>query len=54
MKLTFVPIVISALVIVTKGFEKGLKDIRIGRGVEISQKTSLLRSARILRRVLET
>ena len=47
MKVTIVPIVIGALGTVTKGLLKGLEDLEIGGRVE-------LRTARILRRVLET
>ena len=53
LKVTFIPIVIFALV-VTKRLLKELDDLEItGRMVTI-QTTTLLRSARILRRVLET
>ena len=54
MKVTIVPIVISTLGTVTKGLLKGLEDLEIGGWVETIQKTALLRTARILRRVLET
>ena len=55
MKVTIVPIVIGALGTVTKGLLKGLEDMEIGSGrVETIQTTALLRTARILRRVLET
>ena len=47
-------IVISVLGTVTKGLIKGLKDLEIRGPVETTQTTALLRSARILRRVLET
>ena len=50
MKVSVIPIVIGALCIVTKGLIKGLEDLEI-RGQE---EAALLRSARILRRVLET
>ena len=52
MKVTFIQILIGALVTVTKGFVQGLGDLEIRRRVEIIQTTALLRSARILRRVL--
>ena len=45
MKVTIVPIVIGAL---------GLEDLEVGGRVETIQTTALLRTARILRRVLET
>ena len=54
MKVTIVPIVIGALGTVTKGLLKGLDDLGIGRRVETIQTTALPRTARILRRVLET
>ena len=55
MKETIMLIVIGALGTVTKGLVQGLEDLEItGRGGEIVQTTALLRSARILRRVLET
>ena len=53
MKVTIVPIVIGALGPITKGLLKGLEDMEIGRRVETIQTTALLRTARILRRVLE-
>ena len=52
MKLTIVPIVIGALGTVTKELLKGLEDLEVGGGVETIQTTALLRTARILRRVL--
>ena len=54
MKVTIVPIVIGALGIVTKGLLKSLEDLEIGGRVETIQTTALLRTARILKRVLET
>ncbi len=39
---------------VTKGLLKGLEDLEVGGRVEIIQTTALLRTTRILRRVLET
>ena len=54
MKVTVVPIVIGALGTITKGLLKGLEDLEIGGRVETIQMTALLRTARILRRVLET
>ena len=53
-KVTIVPIVIGALGTITKRLLKGLKDLEIGGRVETIQTTALLRTARILRRVLET
>ena len=51
MKVTIVPIVIGALGTITKGL---LKDLEVDEQVETIQTTALLRTARILRRVLET
>ena len=53
MKVTIMPIVIGALGTITKGLLKGLEDLEIGGRVETIQTTALLRTARILRRVLE-
>ena len=54
MKVTIVPIVIGALGTITKGLLKGLEDFEVGGRVETIQTTALLRTTRILRRVLET
>ena len=54
MKVTIVPIVIGALGTVTKGLLKGLEDLEVGRRVETIQTTALLKTARILRGVMET
>ena len=54
MKVTIIPIVIGAFGTVTKGLLKGLEDFEVGGRVETIQTTALLRTARILRRVLET
>ena len=54
MKVTIVPIVIDALGTVTKWLLRGLEDLEIGARVETIQTTALLRTARILSRVLET
>ena len=54
MKVTIVPIVIGAFATVTKGLLKKLEDMEVGGWVETIQTTALLRTARILRRVLET
>ena len=54
MKVTIVPLVIGVLGTVTKGLLKGLEDLEVGGWVETIQTTALLRTARILRRVLET
>ena len=54
MKVTIIPIVIGAFGTVTKGLLKGLEDLEVGNRVETIQTTALLRTARILKRVLET
>ena len=52
MKVTIIPIMIGVFGTVTKGLLKGLEDLEIRR-VETIQ-TTLLRTAKILRRILET
>ena len=54
MKVTIVPIVIGALGTITKRLLKGLEYLEVGGRVETIQTTALLRTAWILRRVLET
>ena len=54
MKVTIIPIVIGAFGTVTKGLLKSLEDLEVGSRVGIIQTTALLKTARILRRVLET
>ena len=54
MKVTIIAIVVGALGIVTKWLLKGLEDLEVGGRVETIQTTALLRTARILSRVLET
>ena len=54
MKVTIIPIVIGAFGTVTKGLLKELEDLKVGGRVETIQTTTLLRTARILRGVLET
>ena len=54
MKVTIIPIVIGAFGTVTKGLLKGLQVLEVGGRVETIQTTALLKTARILRRVLET
>ena len=54
MNITIIPIVIGAYGTVNKGFLNGLDDLEVGGRVETIQTTALLRTARILRRVLET
>ena len=49
-----VTIVIGAFGTVTKELLKGLEDLEVGGREETIQMTTLLRTARILRRVLET
>ena len=50
-KVTIVPIVIGAFGTVTKGLLKSLRGLEVG---ETIQMTALLRTARLLRRVLKT
>ena len=52
--MTIIPIVIGAFCTVTKGLLKGLENLEVGGRVETIQTTALLKTARILRRVLET
>ena len=54
MKVTIISIVIGAFGTVTKGLLNGLGDLEVGGRVETIQTTALLRTVRILRRVLET
>ena len=54
MEVTIIPIVISAFGTVIKGLLKGLEDLEVGGRVETIQTTALLKTARILRRILET
>ena len=54
MKVTMVPIVIGALGTITKELLKGLEDLEVGGRVETIQMSALLRTARTLRRILET
>ena len=54
MKETIIPTVIGAFGTVTKGILKGLEGLEVGDRVETIQTTALLKTARILRRVLET
>ena len=54
MKVTVIPVIMCGLSIVTKGFVQALERLEIRGGAEIIQTPALLRSARILRRVLET
>ena len=54
MKLTIIPIVIGASGLVTKGLLKELEELEVGGRVETIQTTTLLRTARIARTVLET
>ena len=54
MKVTIIPVVIGAFSTITKGLLKRLEDLEVGGRVETMQTTALLRTARILGRVLET
>ena len=52
--MTIIPIVNGAFGTVNKGLLKGLGDLEVGERIETVQTTVLLRTVRILRRVLET
>ena len=54
MRVTIVPIVIGAFGTVTKGLLKGLENLQVGGRVDTLQMTALLKTVRILRRILET
>ena len=54
MKVSVVPIVIGAFGTETEGLLKNLEDLEVGGPVETIQTNALLKTARILRRVLET
>ena len=54
MQVTIIPIVIRAFGTVTKGLLKRLEELEVGGRVETIQTTILLRTDKILRRVLET
>ena len=51
---TIIPVMIDAFGTVTKGLLKGLEELEITRRVETIHTIALLRTARILRKVLET
>ena len=53
-KVTFIPIIIGALGTGTKGLLKGLEDMEIRVWMETIQTATLLRSARLRRRIRET
>ena len=54
MKVMILPIVIHALSTETEGLLKGLEDLEMTGRVETIKTTTLLRSSRIMRRVLDT
>ena len=54
MKVTIIPIVIGAFDTATKRLLKGLDELEVGGRVATIQTKTLFRTARILRRVLET
>ena len=54
MKVTVIPIVIGAFGIATKGFVLELEYLKLTGQMETVQTKALLRSARMLRKVLET
>ena len=53
MKMTIVLIVIGAFCAATKGLLNGLEDLEVREQLETIQTTALLKTTRILRRVLE-
>ena len=53
MKMTVIPIVISALGTISKVLERRLEELEIRGRTEATQGTAMLRSARVLSRVLE-
>ena len=54
MKVTIISIVISTFGTITNGLLKDLEDLEVGGGVQTFQTIAFLKTARILRRVLET
>ena len=54
MKITVIPIVIGSLGTIPTGLVKGLEDVEIRGQGETIQTTALLRSTRILKRILQT
>ena len=54
MKVTVIPNIIGTLGMVPKGLKRGLEELETGGRIETIQTTALLRSAKILRRILET
>ena len=53
MSMTVIPIVVGVLGTVPKGLDKKLEELEIRGRIEIAQTTEVLRSIKILRRVLE-
>ena len=54
MKVTIIPIVIGTFGTVTKGLSKGLGDLEVRGRVDTFHTKALLRTDKILKRVLET
>ena len=54
MKMKKIPVVVGAIGKVQKGLGRGVAELEIGDRIETIQTIGLLRSSRILRRVLET
>ena len=54
MKVTMISIVVGGLRRVPRGLEKRLEKLMIKRRIETMQTTAVLKSARIIKRVLET
>ena len=53
-KVKIIPMAIGAFSTVTKGLLKGLEDLEVRGRVETIRTATLLRTARVLRKVLET
>ena len=53
-KVTFIPIIISAQGTLSEGLMKRLEDLEVRGRVKTMQTTTQLRSPRILRKILET
>ena len=54
MEVIVIPIVIGSFWVIPKSLIRGLEELEIGGRAETIQTTALLRSARILGKVLET
>ena len=50
---TVIAMVVGVFGVILKGIERGLEEMEIRARIETNQKTAMLKTARILRRVLE-